>query len=411
MFDSRKQFSLSLGRLTSVLLALTIISCCACGGGGGTAPVAQNPPPTTTPPPPPPPATGLLMTIGSATVPPGGIFQYQLLLTEPKPLSHASTQPTVPTSTLGPVRGIAVNDASGQATGVAVISGTNFDITLSSPNLTLGTDTSYPLFTMTMPVLPSSTVGSSFPVTLGSTSAFFDTTGQGVIQELTPGTLTIGGTLAITDVIPGGGLVPAGGTIRILGTGFLATTKINFPDPIIVTTTNFISSTEIDVTLNIAAQLDGERIRAIQPTNANETSTYYSYLRADPVAGSSADALVNQFYPLFSQQTYTKATIPLNNAAPKLTALALQNTSASAATATIELLDSAGNVVATLASGVSLPSRTRIVRDVVQDWFPSPPASAVTVRVTSKTTALQMLGILGDSSTSKAAPITPTVVP
>jgi len=350
------------------------------------------------------------MKVGSATVPPGGIFQYQLLLTEPKPLSHASTQPTVPTSTLGPVRGIAVNDPSGQATGVAIVSGSSFDITLVSPNLTLGTDASYPLFTMTLPVLASSTIGSTFPVTMSSTSAFFDSNGQGFIQELTPGTLTIGGTLAITDIIPGGGLVPAGGTIRVLGTGFLATTKVQFPDPII-TTTNFISSTELDVTLDTAIQLDGERVRAIQPTNANETSTYYSYLRADPVAGSSANALVNQFYPLFSQQTYTKATIPLNNAAPKFTALALQNTSATSATATIELLDNAGNVVATLSGGVSLPSRTRIVRDVVQDWFPSPPASAFAVRMTSKTPALQMLGILGDSSTSKAAPVTPTAVP
>jgi hypothetical protein len=351
------------------------------------------------------------MKVGSATVPPGGIFQYQLLLTEPKPLSHASTQPTVPTSTLGPVRGIAVNDPSGQANGVAIINGAIFDITLNSPNLTLGTDASYPLFTMTLPVNLGSTPGSTFPVTLGSASAFFDSAGQGFIQELTPGTLTIGGTLAITDIIPGGGLVPAGGTIRVLGTGFLATTKVQFPDPILTVTTNFISSTEIDVTLDTAIQLDGERVRAIQPTNANETSTYYSYLRGDPVSGSSANALVNLFYPLFSQQTYTKATIPLNNTAPKFTALALQNTSATSATATIELLDSAGSVVATLTGGVSLPSRTRIVREVVKDWFPSPPATAVTVRMTSKTPALQMLGILGDSSTSKAAPVTPTAVP
>jgi short subunit dehydrogenase-like uncharacterized protein len=76
---------------------------------------------------------------------------------------------------------------------------------------------------------------------------------------------------------------------------------------------------------------------------------------------------------------------------------------------TLDLLDSGGAVVATLP--LSLAARTRIVRDVVQDWFPSAPAAAVTVRATSKVTALQMLGLLGDTSTATVSPVTPTVVP
>lgn len=350
------------------------------------------------------------MKVASAQVPPGGMFQFQLLLTEPKPLSHASTQPNVPTSSLGTVRGIAVNDPSGQATGVAIINGSGIDISLSSANFTLGTDASYPLFTMTIPVLPSATPGVAGPVSLSPSSAFFDSAGsQNAIQELVPGTLTVGGTISITDVIPGGGLVPAGSTIRVLGVGFTPTTKIQFPDPIVTVTTNLISSSEIDVTLSTATQMDGERVRAVQPPSPNEVVEYYSYLRADPASGTSANALVTQIYPLFSQLTYDKATVPLNHAAPKFTALALQNTSAGAATVTLDLLDSGGAVVATLP--LSLPARTRIVRDVVRDWFPSAPATAVTVRVTSKVTPLQVLGLLGDTSTAKVAPVTPTVTP
>lgn len=409
MLQHRK-VSLSLCAVRTVLLALVVMSAWSCGGGGGTATTPPPPVVTPPPPPPPPPPAGLLMKVASAQVPPGGMFQFQLLLTEPKPLSHASTQPNVPTSTLGTVRGIAVNDPSGQATGVAVINGSSIDITMSSANFTLGTDVSYPLFTMTMPVLPTATPGVAGQVSLSPSSAFFDSTGaQNPIQELLPGTLTVGGTISITDVIPGGGLVPAGSTVRVLGVGFTPTTKIQLPDPIVTVTTNFISSSEIDVTFNTAVQLDGERVRAVQPPSPNEVVEYYSYLRGDPAPGTSANALVTQMYPLFSQQTYNKATVPLNRTAPKFTALALQNTSTSAASVTLDLLDSGGAVVATLP--LSLAARTRIVRAVVEDWFPSAPVTAVTVRATSKVTALQMLGLLGDSSAATVSPVTPTAVP
>jgi hypothetical protein len=295
---------------------------------------------------------------------------------------------------------------------VAVINGSSIDITLTSANLTLGTDASYPLFTMTMPVLASATPGLAGPVSLAATSAFFDTNGTAYpIQELLPGTLTVGGTISITDVIPGGGLAPAGSTIQVMGTGFDSNTKIQFTDPIITLTNNVISSTEIDVTLDTAIHLDGERVRAVKqvPGLPNEVVEYYSYLRADPAPGTSLNTLVTETYPLFSQLTYTKATVPLNNTAPKFTALALQNTSANTASITLDLLDAGGNVVATLP--LSLASRNRIVRDVVQDWFPSAPSTAVTVRVTSKAQALQVLGLLGDTSTSKVVPVTPTAVP
>ena len=77
------------------------------------------------------PFAGLSFKVENSTIPPGGLFQYQLMLTEPKPIGHGSTRPTVPS---GPVRGIALNDPNGQTVGVAVVNDSGIQINFDSPN-------------------------------------------------------------------------------------------------------------------------------------------------------------------------------------------------------------------------------------------------------------------------------------
>src|SRR5437879_2762866 len=84
---------------SSLLLAL----CVGCGGSssanGTPAPTpapTATPVPTPTPAPTPVPFAGVSIKVGDAVVPPGGIFQYQALLTEPKPIGNGSTRPSVP---------------------------------------------------------------------------------------------------------------------------------------------------------------------------------------------------------------------------------------------------------------------------------------------------------------------------
>ena len=114
--------------------------------------------------PPPLPAGTIGMNVLNTSVPPGGIFQFQLSNTEPKPIGHGSTRPQVPT---GPVRGVAVNDPSGKAAGIAVIdtsvNPSNIKLQLSSPDALLGTDITYPVVTMSMPLSNSLTPGATFP--------------------------------------------------------------------------------------------------------------------------------------------------------------------------------------------------------------------------------------------------------
>lgn len=412
--------------------------CTGCGGGGtnaGLPPGGGGTTPTATPTPTPVPNAAIVsLRVADAVVPPGGIYQYQLLLTEPKPIGNGSTRPGVPAGPRGPVRGlalqvprgVAINDASGQASGVAVVApdGT-ITVKLTSPNITLGTDVSYPLFTMTMPVNTTATPGQVFPVTLdGANSLFLDSSGKQYTQEITNGTLTIGGAgdQSITDVIPGGGLLPDRTLIRVLGLGFTPNTRIAIEGTTILPAdTTFVSDKEIDVKLcngvaepapaicpNTGAnfQLDGERVRATNKDN-NKVVEYFSYMRTADAPGSSANNLVAEVHPMFSRQTFNTATLPYVTDATHFTGLALQNPGATDSTVLIEMLNA--NNVALESTTIVLPASTKIVRDI-KDWFTVPfGPQEVTVRATVTTgPPLQMLGLLGDSVAGTVTPVTVT---
>lgn len=401
-------------RIAFPALILVAVICTGCGGGsnGGGA----TPTPTASPTPSPVPGGGLSMAVASATVPTGGIFQYQLLLTEPKPIGNSSTRPTIPTGPTGPVRGVAVNDSTGQAVGIAVISGGQISVSIDSPNSALGTDVDYPLFVLTMPVTATS---GKFTVAMDPSSTFFLGNNQYSILENSSGTLTIGGTVSITDVVPGGGPIKVGDTLKILGLNFDGNTKIQINNATIGATT-LISNKEIDVTISGLCKpesdpcspvdslaLDGDRIRATNTAN-NDQSEYFSYDRTDDAPGNSGNALVNLVHPMFSQQLLNTGTFPFKAGGTQFTGIAVQNTDFSVdATVKIEVLDAGGNSLAN--STRLIPAHSKMVRDIA-DLF-AIPAGAVTVRatvLTGPTQGVKMLGMLGDTSNNSAVPVVVT---
>jgi hypothetical protein len=429
--SSRRSAFLSFILLSSFSL---LMLCAGCGGGGSSANPNPTPVPTATPVPTPTPTpvpfAGVSIKVGDATVPPGGIFQYQLLLTEPKPIGNGSTRPSVPNGPVGPVRGVAINDASGQAVGIAVINGSSISVSAKSPNLppTFGTDISYPLFTLTMPVNANATPGATFPVNLdGANSIFVDPSGAPYIQEIVGGTLTIAaaGKQSITDVLPGGGLLPDRSVLRILGQGFTSNTRIAIEGTTIIFPgdTTFVGPNEIDVKLcngtvpdtavacpNTGAsfQLDGERVRATNK-DTNEVIEYFTYSRTDDastqVLPATSNALVALVHPMFSRVTYAAGTIPFVNSGTQFTGIAFQNITGAPATIKVELLDGTGTSLNS--ASFTLPTGQRVARDVA-DLFPAPSASAVTVRATvTAGSAIEMLGMLGDTA---AGTVTPVVV-
>ena len=397
-----------------ILISLISTGCGGGSGGGGGATPTPTPVASPTPTPTPVPTTGLRMSIANATVPTGGIYQYQLLLTEPKPIGNSSTRPTIPTGPRGPVRGVAVNDSTGQAVGIAVINGADISVSIQSPNASLGTDIDYPLLVLTMPITATS---GQFTMAMDPSSTFFLGSTQYSIVENAPGTLTVGGTLSITDVLPGGGTMKPGDTIRILGMGFDASTKINMNNVNTLTQT-LVSPKEIDVTIGTlcvpesnpcapatSLPLDGDRIRA---TNATEKSEYFSYDRTDDAPGTSSNALANLVHPMFSQQLLHSGTFAFKAGGTQFTGIALQNTDFSVdATVKIEVLDAGGNSLSN--STQLLPARSKMVRDIA-DLF-AVPTGAATVRatvVTGPAAGVKMLGMLGDTSSNSVVPVVVT---
>jgi hypothetical protein len=438
MIEQGKKRSVRMEKLWVAVLVLTIGACWGCGGGsasaGGPTPTSTpTPVPTPAPTPPPLPAGTIGMAVLNTSVPPGGIFQFQLSNTEPKPIGHGSTRPQVPT---GPVRGVAVNDPSGKAAGIAVIdtsvNPSNIKIQLSSPDALLGTDITYPVITMSMPLSNTLTPGATFPLSIDTANtSFFDATKAYTALEFAPGTLTIApvGSPYVSDVLPAGGLLPDRTLIKVFGAGFNANTRVSIEGTTIILPADqtLVNSGEIDVKIcngtvadtatvcpnnGTSMQLDGERVR-VKDTNTNFVLEYYTYLRADDVTGSSANSLVNLVHPMFSRLTYLSATIPLVTGGTQFTGLSLQNTNSLGADIKIELLDASNASVATPVT-ITLPGigsgrvGSKITRDVIADWFPSPPAGATQVRVTvTSGPAVQVLGMLGDTSTGTVTPVIP----
>jgi hypothetical protein len=425
MKNARSQRSTHVGRLWVVLLAMAVAGSWGCGGTASAAGPVPTPTPTPVPTPTPTPAPLPAGTIGmkvlSTSVPPGGIFQWQLSNTEPKPIGHGSTRPQVPA---GPVRGVAVNDPSGKAAGIAVVNGSNIAIQLSSPDALLGTDITYPVVTMSMPLSASFTPGQTFPIGIDTANTLFaDASKNYTTLEFAPGTLTIApsGSPYVSDVIPGGGLLPDRSVLRILGANFNANTRISIEGTTIVPADQtLVNSGEIDVKIcngtvadgatacpgnGTKFQLDGERVR-VKDQGTNFTIEYYSYIRSDDAPGSSANTLVTEVHPMFSRQTFLSATVPLVNTATQFTGIALQNTSGTDDGIKVELLDAGNASLANLS--FILPTGKKIARDVIEDWFPSPPAGAATVKITvTSGPALQVLGMLGDKSAGTVAPVIP----
>jgi hypothetical protein len=219
--------------------------------------------------------------------------------------------------------------------------------------------------------------------------------------------VTVGGTLSISNIVPGGGVVPAGTKIAILGMGFQPDSKVQVNEAILATQT-YVSSTEIDVTLTTDVNMTSRRVRVTKPST-NELATYYSYQRVKS-AGKSANPLLAAAVALFAQSRWTVAYFkPVLNSS-QFTGLALQNETAIPAYVRLKLFAPNGTVLATYSLAVQ-PGR-RISRDLREFFLGVVPATGTTLKV--KVTSgppIQVLGLLGDSVLRTVDPVDPSPKP
>lgn len=364
-----------------VLIAGTILAAGKGGNGGGNGAGAA----------------GLSLRVVDETIPAGATVQAKIESTEPQPIITGHSRFSL--DAFEDVFGVALSSPDGLTIGTAVRDAQGLQFRVVSPTGSFGTDPDYPIMVVAGRVKSTAQTGASLPMNISGLE-FRDPAGAVYPMEVQQGTLTVGGTLSVHDIIPGGGLQPAGTVIRILGTGFDPGVKVN-SSPASLRDTRFISSNEIQVTLRSAADLHGNRFRIINPRNVDVT--YYSYFRPVYDKGSSSD-LLNRTKALYSQATYSRALLPAG-APPLSTAFAFQNISDDPVPVNLELLDVFGQVLAT--RSITVPAGTSLSRTVAETFARTDGAS---VRATAKQN-LQMLGLMLDASADTAIPVAPVPAP
>ena len=346
--------------------------------------------------------SGVSIKVLNSSAPPGGTIQLTVTLTEPKPIVTAGAGISFDTGVLGPVMGVALYGpagASSDAAGAAVPNGNALTVRTTSPSGAFGTDAAVPILAVTLGVRPDAPVGSDSRLVLDpATSFWIDPLGQPYAQQVKNGNFEVGGTVSINDVFPGSGLLPAGTAVAVRGMGFQPGAIVEI-DGVSVVSTAFVSSSEVDATIGIAADLYGRRVRIRNPDLS--AATYRAYLRAQWL-GRSANALLASTDPIFSPQTFSGAFFTRAPAAGQFLALALQNPAAASADVSVELRSTAAGSIAS--TTVTLPPRTRISRQVSELFaIQSPPADGFLVVRSSS--PVQMLGLLGDDAAGTVEPV------
>ena len=326
--------------------------------------------------------------LSSETAPPGGIAQVKVLLTAPKPITTGDVSMDFSSDTIDSIWGIAVFSDTGDVGGTAVINGGRVNVRFTSPQGTFGTNTAYPLVTFAMHISPNARPGSHVILTLDAASWIADLYGASVPIEIKPSTVTVGGTVNITNVVPGGGSMPAGAILSVRGMGFSRNTKIRM-DGVGIDSMRVVSPTEMQVKIKDAATLDGTMFQVENPDKSMDK--YYSYLRGVPV-GSSATPLLAATVPLFS--TRTSAAAPLTVSAlddtNTFTGIALQNPNSVDVTVTV------GQSQLTLHPG------ERISRTLAELTGAVPTIGAVQITASQP---IQMLGLIGNISQRTVQPV------
>lgn len=349
----------------------------------------------------------ITIRVSSETAPPGGMAQMKVLMTSPKPITSGGMYMDMSAVSFDSIDGIALFSDTGDVSGAAVVDGGKVNVRFTSPNGTFGANAGYPLMTVALRLSAGVQNGQIFPVSLNPSASFWqDLLGSPVPVELPPGSITVGGSVSITNVIPGAGPIPAGGTFRVLGMGFSQGTKVQL-NGLNASSIRYVSPNELLVTVKEAGVLDGVKIQVQNPDKSSDS--YYSYLRGVPV-GTSTRALLAKTVPAFSSNTMWEAVVPptispLVNA-DYFTAVAVQNPNAAAATVTIETRSADGTV--TGSTVLALPAGGRISREVAElSGSVLPTGSYLHL---ASTIPVQMMGLLGNDRTGVVLPLSMVVI-
>lgn len=357
------------------------------GVAGGVEPASAQPMP-------------LELRFAAESVPPGGVLQAKLEVTEPRPIATGGG--SFRYGGFDEFLGLATNSPAGDAAAVAVVRGSTATVVMVSPSGGLGLTPDYPILTTTMRVPATAALGTQVPLELTGTAVFLDGTGAQYPYSFRAGTVTVATGPSIANVTPGSGLVPAGGVVVIDGVGFDADAEVRINE-VALAQSRVVSSTRIEAVLAQAATMHGRRLEVRNP-RSNARTFYYAYQRTTPL-GRSIHPLFGAVEPAFAQRVYAQAVLTFAPGAASATlGVALQNIDPQAASFSLELFS--GNTrLAQVASTVS--GGTRVVRGL-DEVFGVPCRGACAVRV-SASSPVQVLGLAGDASRDLVTPVLPVL--
>jgi hypothetical protein len=332
------------------------------------------------------------------TAPAGGTVQMKLEDTDGTPISGGRPSFAFDAGVFDAVTGIGVFAPTGEAAGAAVIDGNRVTIAYVTTTPVTG---DYPIMTVALRLRQDAAKGSRTQFGLNP-SSIWTVDGRVVRPRISPGTVTVGGSVAISNVVPGDGWFPAGTVVSVHGVGFNSGSRLRVED-ISITGVRFVSSTEMRFTLREAANLTAARLRVDNPDLSR--ATYYSYIRG--VAAATSDrALLSTTQPFFSGTKRSLATvgpIPAMNGA-QYAALALQNPGLASANVTLELVDSDDTVLHS--STRSLQNGYRLALELSELFDGMAPPPGAFVRVISSL-PIQVFGLLCDEGAWTITPWLP----
>lgn len=334
--------------------------------------------------------------------PPNGVVQMKFMVTEPTPISSGGPVLSF-SSTFDSVFGIELFNLQGDVNGVAMVNGSKVNILYTTTSGTQGTD--YPIMSIALHVRPDAAPGSQTQFQLDSSSVWtLGLLGSATLKSAPPATVTVGGSISITNVVPGGGMLPAGSVVSIRGIGFQPQTQVQL-NSIKFSSIQVISPQEIQFTLAEPTNLTGQKIQVVNPDGSQDT--YFSYLRGVPLASSNQPLLANAV-PIFSSLTDSSAVFsPMApGSSSQFTGIAVQNPSVAPAQVTVSLYSPEN--IALGSSTLTLPSGYRLMQEISELTQGAIPVPGCYVVVTS-TQPVQLLGFVGDNATGTVTPIAAAV--
>jgi Viral BACON domain len=258
----------------------------------------------------------LTLEVSSETAPAGGWAQIKVFASSPTLIASGALSVDLDPTVFGNIAGVAVFSATGDAIGFANVNGRHVDAQFSSNSASIGQLPGIPVFQISAPVLDGVAAGATVPVTLkpsapSGPSPYYpaptwqDAKGNTYSVTVNPGQFTVGGTLSIESVSPGGGLLPAGTALQISCTGFDSGTTVSI-DGVAFSGVQVVSPDQINLTLGAPTEMTGKHVRIGNATG--EQVDYYSSL---PSAPSNSVLPVSGLHAMVPLRTYTAVT--LNN--------------------------------------------------------------------------------------------------